>query len=253
MTEEELRLLLDGVRNGAISPDAALQKIRSLPSEALDGFANIDHHRAQRCGFPEVIFAQGKTPIQVRDIFTRLAERSDQVLATRVSAEMYAEIRADLPLAIYHPAVHLLLQDRDPNRPRQPGVLVVTGGTADIPVAEEAALTADLMGAGVERMYDVGIAGIHRLLSQVERLQQAHVIVVAAGMEGALPSVVAGLVAVPVIALPTSVGYGASFGGLAALLAMLNSCANGVSVVNIDNGFGAGYLAATINRPHQPA
>ena len=248
MDEERLRRLLDGVRSGSVTPDSAIEQLRSLPFESVADFARLDHHRTLRCGFPEVIFAQGKTPSQVVQIFTRLAERNARVLATRVTPEMYASVRDELPEAVYHPAARILLLDRDPDRPKVPGVLVATGGTADIPVAEEAALTAELMDNAVVRLYDVGVAGLHRLLSQADALQKARVIVVAAGMEGALPSVVAGLVAVPVVAVPTSVGYGASFNGLAALLTMLNSCANGISVVNIDNGFGAGYLAALINR-----
>jgi pyridinium-3,5-biscarboxylic acid mononucleotide synthase len=248
MDEERLRRLLDGVRSGSVTPDSALEQLRSLPFESVADFARLDHHRTLRCGFPEVIFAQGKTPSQVVQIFKRLAERNDRVLATRVTPEMYAAVRDELPEATYNPAARILLLDRDPDRPKVPGVLVATGGTADIPVAEEAALTAELMDNAVVRLYDVGVAGLHRLLSQADALQKARVIVVVAGMEGALPSVVAGLVAVPVVAVPTSVGYGASFNGLAALLSMLNSCANGISVVNIDNGFGAGYLAALINR-----
>jgi len=259
MDEERLRSLLDGVRSGELSTDSALEQLRSLPFEAVSDFARLDHHRALRRGYPEVIFAQGKTPSQVVQIFRRLAEHNDRVLATRVSAEMYAAVREGLPEAVYHAAPGLLVLDRVPDRPKLPGVLVATGGTADIPVAEEAAMTAELMDNAVVRLYDVGVSGLHRLLSQAEAFNQARVIVVVAGMEGALPSVVAGLVSAPVIAVPTSVGYGASFNGLAALLAMLNSCANGISVVNIDNGFGAGYLAGLINRldsrekPHTPA
>ncbi len=248
MDEERLRSLLDGVRSGELSTENALEQLRSLPFEAVSDFARLDHHRALRRGYPEVIFAQGKTPSQVMQIFKRLAERNDRVLATRVSAEMYAAISDELPEAVYHAGPGLLVLDRVPDRPKLPGVLVATGGTADIPVAEEAAITAELMDNAVVRLYDVGVSGLHRLLSQAEALNQARVIVVVAGMEGALPSVVAGLVAAPVIAVPTSVGYGASFNGLAALLAMLNSCANGIAVVNIDNGFGAGYLAGLINR-----
>jgi NCAIR mutase (PurE)-related protein len=255
MDEEHLRSLLEGVRSGELSTEKALEQLRSLPFEAVSDFARLDHHRALRCGFPEVIFAQGKTPTQVVQIFKRLAERNERVLATRVSPEMHAAVRDELPETVYHPAARMLVLDRAPEREKLPGVLVATGGTADIPVAEEAALTAELMDNAVVRLFDVGVAGLHRLLSQAEALQKARVIVVAAGMEGALPSVVAGLVAAPVIAVPTSVGYGASFNGLAALLSMLNSCANGVSVVNIDNGFGAGYLAGMINRLdlNQPA
>ncbi len=248
MNEERLRSLLDGVRSGELSTDSALEQLRTLPYENISGFARLDHHRALRRGFPEVILAQGKTPAQVVQIFRRLADRNDRVLATRVSAEMYAAISDELPEATYHADSCLLVLDRVPDRPKLPGVLVATAGTADVAVAEEAAVTAELMDNAVVRLYDVGVSGLHRLLSQGEVLKQARVIVVVAGMEGALPSVVAGLVAVPVIAVPTSVGYGASFHGLAALLAMLNSCANGIAVVNIDNGFGAGYFAGLINR-----
>ena len=247
MEEAVIRRLLEDVRSGAVSMDLAVGKLRDLSFEMVDDFARLDHHRALRRGFPEVIFAQGKTPEQVVRIFQRLEERNERVLATRVSAEMYAEIGPRLPQATYYPLPRLLMLDRSTEE-KIPGVLVVTGGTADMPVAEEAALTAELMGNAVERVYDVGVAGLHRLLSQNDRLQKARVIIAVAGMEGALASVVTGLVAVPVIAVPTSVGYGASFHGLAALLSMLNSCANGMSVVNIDNGFGAGYLAGMINR-----
>jgi NCAIR mutase (PurE)-related protein len=248
MNEEQVRELLEKVSRGETPIDAALQSLRQLPYEALGDFAVLDHHRALRTGFPEVILAQGKTPDQVAQIFTRLAERNDRVMATRVTAEMYAAVQDALPGTVYSTLGRVLYLDRRPDAPRQPGVVVVTGGTSDIPVAEEAAITADLMGNAVLKVYDVGVAGLHRLLGRLDVLQQARVLVVAAGMEGALPSVVAGLVAAPVIAVPTSIGYGASFHGLAALLAMLNSCANGVSVVNIDNGFGAGYLAGMINR-----
>jgi NCAIR mutase (PurE)-related protein len=246
--DDRLRALLQAVRDGEATIETAMDDLRRLPFETVGDFARLDHHRALRRGFPEVIFAQGKTPEQVAAIFLRLQERSDRVLATRVSAEMHAAIRDALPGTTYHPAARLLYLDRSAPGDRRPGVLVACAGTADIPVAEEAAITAELVGNSVERVYDVGVAGLHRLLDQAEALRRARVIVVAAGMEGALASVVAGLVSAPVIAVPTSVGYGASFHGLAALLAMLNSCANGVAVVNIDNGFGAGYLAGMINR-----
>ncbi len=195
-----------------------------------------------------MVFGQGKQPEQVAAIARRLAERSDKVLVTRVDPEMAQIVQADFPELVYHPLPRLLVLDRSTPSEKHPGILVVTAGTADLPVAEEAAMTAELMNNSVERMFDVGVAGVHRLLSQVERLWQARVIVVVAGMDGALPSVVGGLVSVPVIAVPTSVGYGASFNGLAALLTMLNSCATGVGVVNIDNGFGAGALASNINQ-----
>jgi NCAIR mutase (PurE)-related protein len=247
MQEDQIRGLLEGVSQGSIAVDEALSKLRSLPIEMVGNFAQLDQHRALRCGFPEVVFGQGKTPEQVVQIVRRLSERNDRVLVTRVTPEMSAIVQAQIPEITYQPAARILVLDKAMNRVKKPGIFVLTAGTADIPVAEEAALTADLMGNEVERLYDVGVAGIHRLLNQVERLQQARVVVVVAGMDGALPSVVGGLVSVPVIAVPTSVGYGASFQGLAALLTMLNSCATGVAVVNIDNGFGAGVLASRIN------
>jgi pyridinium-3,5-biscarboxylic acid mononucleotide synthase len=247
MEEAVIRRLFDDVRSGTITTDSAVEQLKDLSFETVENYARLDHQRALRTGFPEVIFAQGKTPEQVVTIFQRLMQRNQRVLATRVSADMYAQIGVQLPEATYHPLARVLMLDRS-NKPRIPGVLVATGGTADLPVAEEAAMTAELMGSEVERLYDVGVAGLHRLLSQNEKLQRAKVIVAVAGMEGALASVITGLVAVPVISVPTSVGYGASFNGLAALLAMLNSCASGMAVVNIDNGFGAGYFAGMLNR-----
>lgn len=248
MDETTLRQLLEAVQAGQVPVQDAIERLRDLPYEQVGDFALLDHHRNLRCGFPEVIFAQGKTPEQIQAIANRLAANSRQVLVTRLGADVYEQIRAGLPAGMtYHPLARVATLDRDPERLKHPGVLVLTAGTADIPVAEEAALTAELMGHAVERVFDVGVAGLHRLLDRMESLRRARVIVVAAGMEGALASVVGGLVAVPVIAVPTSVGYGASFNGLAALLAMLNSCAKGVAVVNIDNGFGAGTLAAMIN------
>lgn len=248
MQTKKLKLLLEKVQNGQVDVGAALAELRSLPYENLGGFATLDHHRALRNGFPEVVFGQGKQPEQVAAIAHRLAERSDKVLVTRVDPEMARIVQADFPELVYHPLPRLLVLNRSTPSEKHPGILVVTAGTADMPVAEEAAMTAELMNNSVERMFDVGVAGVHRLLSQVERLWQARVIIVVAGMDGALPSVVGGLVSVPVIAVPTSVGYGASFNGLAALLTMLNSCATGVGVVNIDNGFGAGVLASNINQ-----
>ena len=245
---ERLRLLLERVRGGELDIDAALTELRGLPYEDLGNFATLDHHRALRGGFPEVVLGQGKQADQVVSIARHLAERNDKVLVTRVDPVMAEIVRAELPELTYHPLPRLLVLDRAPSVEKKPGILVVAAGTADLPVAEEAAITAELMDNAVERMYDVGVAGIHRLLGKADRLWQARVIVVVAGMDGVLPSVVGGLVAVPVIAVPTSVGYGASFGGLAALLTMLNSCSAGVGVVNIDNGFGAGYLAGSINR-----
>lgn len=248
MELQKLRTLLEELKQGESTVDQVIEKLKTLPYESVDGYANLDHHRLLRTGIPEVIFAQGKTPDQVVEIFLHLQSHSQQVLATRVSAEMYTQIQDRLPSATYHPSARVLFVDQDLERVKQPGIFILTAGTSDIPVAEEAAITAELMGNQVERMYDVGVAGLHRLLDHLAQLQKATVIIVAAGMEGALPSVVGGLVSAPIIALPTSVGYGASFQGLAALLGMLNSCANGVAVVNIDNGFGAGCLAAKINR-----
>jgi hypothetical protein len=248
MQTDRLKLLLEKVQSGQMEVNAALDELRNLPFENLDGFATLDHHRSLRNGFPEVIFGQGKQPGQVVSIVRRMSERNDKVLVTRVDKNMADEVRVELPELVCHPLPRLLILDRSAPVEKRPGILLVTAGTADMPVAEEAAMTAELMGNAVERMFDVGVAGIHRLLRQTERLWQARVVIVVAGMDGALPSVVGGLVSAPVIAVPTSVGYGASFNGLAALLTMLNSCATGVAVVNIDNGFGAGSLASTINQ-----
>ena len=248
MQTDRLKLLLEKVQSGQLEVDAALGELRNLPFENLDGFATLDHHRSLRNGFPEVIFGQGKQPGQVVSIVRRMSEHNDKVLVTRVDKNMADEVRVEIPELVYHPMPRLLILDRSAPAEKHPGILVVTAGTADMPVAEEAAMTAELMGNAVERMFDVGVAGIHRLLRQTERLWQARVVIVVAGMDGALPSVVGGLVSAPVIAVPTSIGYGASFNGLAALLTMLNSCATGVAVVNIDNGFGAGSLASTINQ-----
>jgi len=226
--------------------DEGLERLRRLPYEEL-GFAEIDHHRALRRGFPEVILGEGKTNEQIVAIAGGLLSQGDRLLVTRVDASCYAALKESIPDAVYHPTARAISVDRC-RQPLLAGVTVVCGGTADLPVAEEAAVTAELMGSQPERVYDVGVAGLHRLLDHLAVLQAAKAVVAVAGMEGALPSVVAGLVAAPVIAVPTSVGYGASFSGLTPLLAMLNSCAPGVAVVNIDNGFGAGYLAAVINR-----
>ncbi len=247
MDNEKIAVILHDFQFGKVSLDQAIHKINDLVCEPVQGFAMLDHQRQDRTGFPEVILAQGKTPDQVAQIFTHLQGHGSVVMATRVSVEMYESIREQLPEATYHPLSRILYCEQGTTRRKKPGVLVMSAGTSDIPVAEEAALTAELMGNEVERIYDVGVAGLHRLLSQIEKIKEAHVIIVAAGMEGALPSVVGGLISVPLIALPTSVGYGASFQGLAALLGMLNSCANGVAVVNIDNGYGAGCIASRIN------
>ena len=206
----------------------------------------MDHHRTLRKGFPEVVFGQGKTPEQTATLAAALMERSDRLLITKTTPEAFAAVRDKVPDAAYDEMARTIVADRREDRETVPGVLLASGGTSDLPVATEAAVTAELMGCEVERVFDVGVSGIHRLLDHLPVLRKARVVIAVAGMEGALPSVIAGLVRGPVIAVPTSVGYGASFGGMAALLAMLNSCAPGVAVVNIDNGFGAGYLAAVI-------
>ena len=276
MNAASIRALFKQVKSGKLSPDEAVQRLGHLPFEDL-GFAKIDHHRALRQGMPEVIFSEGKTPAQVAKIFARLAEHEGNVLATRATEEQFAAVRTALTkssnlviptegrnppgspartrergrnasLLEYRPLARAIMLQRD-SKPYGRGVIaVVSAGTSDIPVAEEAVVTAEFMGNRVRHLYDVGVAGIHRLLAHRRVLAEARVIIVCAGMEGALPSVVGGLVGVPVIAVPTSIGYGASFGGLAALLGMLNSCASNVSVVNIDNGFGAAYVASLINR-----
>ena len=246
MNLDRIREILAGVSQQSISVEEASEKLRHLPFEDL-GFVKIDHHRGLRRGFPEVIFGLGKTAEQIVAIATRLAETGQNVLVTRTTEAAYAELQKKLPDARWHAEARAIVVERHSST-RVPGlVLIISAGTSDIPIAQEAALTTELMGSTVERVFDVGVAGIHRLASHQELLTKASVVVVAAGMEGALPSVVAGLVAVPVVAVPTSIGYGASFGGLSALLAMLNSCSSGVAVVNIDNGFGAGYLAGLIN------
>jgi len=247
MDQENLKALLEQVRGGAVSVDEALERLRHMPFEAL-GYATIDHHRAIRTGMPEVVFGKGKTTEQTTGIATRLLERSANVLVTRTTVEVYEALRARFPEAEYFPLSGALRVWRDRTLRGKGKLLVISAGTTDLPVAEEAVVTAEVMGNEVEQVHDVGVAGIHRLLGHYERLKEARVIVVCAGMEGALPSAVGGLVSCPVIAVPTSVGYGASFHGLAALLGMLNSCASNVSVVNIDNGFGGGYVASLINR-----
>ena len=247
MNSQALRKLFDQVRRKRLSPDDAVERLCHLPFEDL-GFAKLDHHRALRQGMPEVIFAQGKTPQQVAEIFQRLAAHGGNVLATRATEEQYAAVAASVPRVEYRPLARAIALKRDRKQHGKGVIVVVSAGTSDIPVAEEAVVTAELMGNNVQHIYDVGVAGIHRLLAHRGALAKARVIVVCAGMEGALPSVVGGLVGVPVIAVPTSIGYGAAFEGLAALLGMLNSCASNVSVVNIDNGFGAGYVASLINR-----
>jgi NCAIR mutase (PurE)-related protein len=247
MDELQLRSLLEALARGETTPADALEKIQAVSFEGIGDYAKLDLQRTIRNGFPEVIFGQGKTPEQVTEILRRLMEHSRRGMATRISSEMAAEVQNHLEGLTYQPRARILYFDRESDRVKKTGVVVVTAGTSDVPIAEEAALTAELMGNEVERIYDVGVAGLHRLLNYLPVLQKAHVVVVVAGMEGALVSVVGGLLACPIIAVPTSVGYGASFQGVAALLAMLNSCASGVSVVNIDNGFGAGVIAARIN------
>ncbi len=246
MNEASLRKLLDQLAAGDLSVDAAVEHLRSLPFENL-GFAQIDHHRALRWGFPEVVFCAGKTPEQVAGIVERLATRSSRLLGTRATAEQFDAARQSVPDLQYQAIARCLWLDREPTAALRPGVVIAAAGTSDLPVVEEAALTLTLMGHEPHRIVDVGVAGLHRLLPHIPILQQANVVIVAAGMEGALASVVGGLTDAPVIAVPTSIGYGASFGGLAALLAMLNTCASGVAVVNIDNGYGAGHMAALIN------
>jgi hypothetical protein len=247
MNKEALRRLLERVKGGKLDVDAALERMRHMPFEDL-GFAKVDHHRALRHGMPEVIFAQGKTPQQVVSIAARLLKTSKNMLITRAGAETASAVKRKFPRAEYLPLSGTIRVWGDRTIRGKGKIAVVCAGTSDIPVAEEARVTAEVMGNEVEAIHDIGVAGIHRLMNNRERLMAARVVVVVAGMEGALPSVVGGLVSCPVIAVPTSVGYGASFHGLAALLAMLNSCASNVSVVNIDNGFGAGYVASLINR-----
>lgn len=235
------------MKSGEVSIDEALSRLVDLPYEEV-GFAKIDHHRALRRGFPEVVFGPGKTAEQVATIVERIAAHATRVLVTKVEQDCFDVVQQCVPDAQYHPVARAITVNRSKKAVKRRGIMVLTGGTADIPIAEEAVVTAELIGHEVERCYDVGVAGVHRLLDLLPQMRQAKVVVAVAGMEGALASVVSGLVAAPVIAVPTSVGYGASFEGLAALLTMLNSCSAGVSVVNIDNGFGGGYLAALINR-----
>jgi NCAIR mutase (PurE)-related protein len=247
MNAESVRKLFDDVRQGKLTPDEGVDRLRHLPFEDL-GFAKVDHHRALRAGMPEIIFGEGKTPPQIAQIFVRLGEHGGNVLATRANEKQFAAVKKKVRTAEYRKLARAIVLQRDEKKYGKGIIAVVSAGTSDIPVAEEAVVTAELMGNEVQHFYDVGVAGIHRLLANREALTKARVVIVCAGMEGALPSVVGGLVGVPVIAVPTSIGYGASFKGLTALLGMLNSCASNVSVVNIDNGFGAGYVASLINR-----
>ncbi|MGI8742352.1 MAG: nickel pincer cofactor biosynthesis protein LarB [Bryobacteraceae bacterium] len=247
MDQDQMRRLLEEVRSGSTGVDAALERVRHLPFEDL-GYAKLDHHRSLRHGLTEVIFGLGKTPEQIEGIAARLLEKSQNLLITRATREAAGLIGRTFPEAEYFPLPGVIRIWRDRALHGKGKVAVVSAGTSDIPVAEEALRTVEVMGNETETIYDIGVAGIHRLMSNRERLVEARVVIVCAGMEGALPSAVGGLVSVPVIAVPTSVGYGASFNGLAALLGMLNSCASNVTVVNIDNGFGAGYVASLINR-----
>lgn len=248
MDIDRLAALLGGVQSGEVAVADALERLRSLPYDSVGDFANLDTHRAVRTGAPEVVYCPGKSEDQVAAIMHRLLAHSDRVLATRATLAQFAAVKDVLPQAVYHPLPRLITVG-EPPMPALPDryVAVLTAGTADTPVGEEAALTLEWHGSRVERLYDVGVAGLHRLLGRLEVVQNAHALVVCAGMEGALASVVAGLVSRPVVAVPTSVGYGASFGGVSALLTMLNSCAGGVAVVNIDNGFGAAVYAHRIN------
>lgn len=247
MNTDELQKILAKVKSGELSEPAAAEAIKNLSYEDI-GYARVDHGRAARQGFPEVIFGQGKTPDQIAGIFEKLIERSPNVLITRTTPEVFGQIRNIHTDAEWHESAKMIRVIRDTTDLGMAEISICTAGTSDIPVAEEAALTCEAMGNRVQRIWDAGVAGIHRILGERQRLQNSRVVIVAAGMEGALPSVVGGLVAVPIIALPTSIGYGASFHGLAALLGMLNSCASNVTVVNIDNGFGAGFAASLINR-----
>lgn len=244
----DLKKILEDVKNNNIDIEYALDKLKNLPYEDL-GYANIDHHRQLRNGYPEVIYCEGKSDEQILGIIEKMKEKDSNILGTRCRKETFDKIKKIYNNAEYEELSKILkIKNHEIVNIGKGKILVLTGGTSDIPVADEAYYTAKFLGNDVERIYDVGVAGIHRLLSRRHILEEARVIVAVAGMEGALPSVVGGLVDVPIIAVPTSVGYGANFGGVSALLTMLNSCASGISVVNIDNGFGAGYLAATINK-----
>ncbi|MQF82879.1 nickel pincer cofactor biosynthesis protein LarB [SAR202 cluster bacterium AD-802-E10_MRT_200m] len=247
MNTEQLTKLLQDLKDGAVTLEDAVTKLRRLPYEDI-GFAQLDHHREIRTGLPEVVFGMGKTMDQIIEITQKLASTSDRVLVTRVNNEVYQRLKIQIPDIRYDNDSQIAYLDRTRTKELLGGVLIVTAGTSDLPVAKEAILTAKIMGSEPELLQDVGVAGIHRLFDRINKLQTAKVIVVIAGMEGALTSVIAGLVSVPVIAVPTSTGYGVSLGGLTALLGMLNSCAPGIAVVNIDNGFGAGYLAGLINK-----
>jgi NCAIR mutase (PurE)-related protein len=244
--ENKIKNLLKQVQEGKLSIDEGMENLRDLPFKDLD-FAKVDLHRELRRNVAEVIYCPGKTPEQIKEITAYLAQKTANIIASRANEEIYHTIKEICPEAEYHPLSRMIIINRCPVKVNQGTILVISGGTSDIPVAEEALLTAEIMGNHVEHLYDVGVAGLHRLLAHLDLIRSANVLIVAAGMEGALASVVGGLVSRPVIAVPTSIGYGANFHGLSALLAMLNSCAAGIGVVNIDNGFGAGRLAAMIN------
>ena len=247
MNADSLKLLLESVKDGKVSVDDAVSELKKLPFEDL-GYAKVDHHRNIRNGYPEVIFSQGKTVEQIKGIVNRLMEKNNNIMATRAGRDVYKGIKEITDDAVYYDVARIVVVKRRDVPVSDKAIAVITAGTSDIPVAEEAVITAETMGNRVERIYDAGVAGIHRLFANMDTIMKANVLVVVAGMEGALASVVGGMVDKPVIAVPTSVGYGANFGGLSALLTMLNSCASGVGVVNIDNGFGAGFLASMINK-----
>ncbi len=247
MDRSYLQNILDQVAEGKMDTREAMEQLKELPYQDI-GFANIDQHRNIRTGHPETIYCEGKTPEQVAAIIEKMKVKNSNILGTRASAEVFEKVREVAPEAVYYPVARVFTVKKSDEMQSEKVIAVITAGTSDIPVAEEAAITAETMGNQVDRIYDVGVAGIHRLFARLDRIRSANVIIVVAGMEGALASVVGGLVDKPVIAVPTSVGYGASFGGVAALLTMLNSCAAGVAVVNIDNGFGAGCLASNINK-----
>lgn len=247
MSEESLRDLLKDIKSGEVSIDEGVESLRQLPYKDL-GFAKVDHHRELRQGYPEVIYCAGKTPEQVQKIVEAMLSRGSNIIGTRADETMFQLVKEICNKAIYHESCKMITIENHKLTPTESYIAVVTGGTSDIPVSEEAAITAEILGNKVERIYDVGVAGIHRLFDKLDIITGARVVVAVAGMEGALASVLGGLVSKPVLAVPTSVGYGANFGGLAALLAMLNSCASGTAVVNIDNGFGAGYMASIINQ-----
>lgn len=242
----ELEEILEKVSSGEMSPEEAFLKLKEYPYQDL-GFAKVDHHREARRGFPEIIYGQGKTPEQVTRIAREIVKRKHNLLATRIEPVVYRKLKRAIPKCLYNPLGKIAYLNQKPASAGKGAIAIITAGTSDIPVAEEAAVTCEMMGNPVDRIYDVGVAGLHRLFGEMEKIRKARIIIAVAGMEGALPSVLAGLVNVPIIAVPTSVGYGASLQGIAALLAMLNSCPGGVAVVNIDNGFGAGHLASLIN------